>query len=91
LENKYEAVGWVWWYVAIIPATQVEVGLSWFEASLGRVSLRPYLENKVKAKRASGMAQVTECLPVLGKTKSETVLRESVLVGVGVAGVHADG
>jgi hypothetical protein len=51
LENKYEAVGWVWWYVAIIPATQVEVGLSWFEAGLGRVSLRPYLENKVKAKR----------------------------------------
>jgi hypothetical protein len=39
-----------------IPATwEVEVEGSWFEASLGR-SLRSYLKNKLKQKRARDMA-----------------------------------
>jgi hypothetical protein len=51
----------VWWYIPVIPATQeAEVGRSPFEAILGKVSMRPYLKNKLKQKRAGGMAQVIE-------------------------------
>jgi hypothetical protein len=43
--------GTEWWYTPLIPATQeAETGGSWFEASLAKVSMRPYLKNKLKAK-----------------------------------------
>jgi hypothetical protein len=37
-----------------IPVTwETETGGSWFEASLGKVSTRPYLENKLKNQKDS--------------------------------------
>jgi hypothetical protein len=48
--------------MAGIPATwKVKVGGSLFEASLGKNG-RPYLKNKLKAKRTGDMVQVVECL-----------------------------
>jgi outer membrane receptor for ferrienterochelin and colicin len=41
----------VWWCTPVIPATQeVKTEGSKLEASLGQVSTRPYLKNKLKAK-----------------------------------------
>jgi hypothetical protein len=46
----------------IIPDTwEVEVGGSWSEASLSK-SMRLYLKNKPKVKRAKDDHQVVECL-----------------------------
>jgi hypothetical protein len=53
--------GPVWWYLPMIPATQKAVVRgSQFEASLGKVSVIPYLTNKLKTKRTWGMAQEPE-------------------------------
>jgi hypothetical protein len=47
---------------ALVTATQeAEVIGSQFDTSLGKGSLRPYLENKLKSKRTGGVAQVVEC------------------------------
>jgi hypothetical protein len=43
--------GWVWWHVDVIPAIrEVEARGLPYEAHPGKVSSRPYLQNKLKAK-----------------------------------------
>jgi hypothetical protein len=43
----------VWWYIPVIPTTQeMEVKESLFKSSPGKVSMRSYLKNKLKAKGA---------------------------------------
>jgi hypothetical protein len=43
--------GQAWWYLSVIPATQkVETRGSRPEASSGKVSIRPYLKNELRAK-----------------------------------------
>jgi hypothetical protein len=50
----------VWWCIPIIPATWlVEVGGSWFEASLHKVS-EHLSQNQTKSKGTGDMAQVLE-------------------------------
>jgi hypothetical protein len=40
------------WYIPIIPATlEAQIGGSQFKTSSGKVSMRPYLKNKLKGKR----------------------------------------
>jgi hypothetical protein len=46
---------------ACVPVTG-EVGGSQFKDSLGKVSVRPYLKEKLKAKGLGDMSQVVECL-----------------------------
>jgi hypothetical protein len=54
----------------VIPATQeAEVGGSQSKSSSGR-STRPYLKNKLKARRTKGVAQVVEHLPLRYETLS---------------------
>jgi hypothetical protein len=44
--------GWKGWCTTINPATpDVEVGGSWLEVTLGKVSMRPYLKSKLKFKK----------------------------------------
>jgi hypothetical protein len=44
----------VWWFTLIILATQeIEVGGLWFKTSLGKISVRLYLKNKLKTKEAN--------------------------------------
>jgi hypothetical protein len=43
-------MGWIWWYKPIIPATQeAKVGVP-SVASPDKVSIKPYLKNKLKVK-----------------------------------------
>jgi hypothetical protein len=54
-----EKQGWTGWCMSLISATQeVEVGRSQSQAK----ARDPYLKNKLKAKRAGGVAQVITCL-----------------------------
>jgi hypothetical protein len=52
---KRSAIGQAWWFMPIIPPTQkAEVGGLQFEAGPGKVSMRSYLKNKLKAKTGLG-------------------------------------
>jgi hypothetical protein len=45
-KNKTSLLGWVRWFMPLIPATQeAERGESQFEASPGKKLVRPYLKN----------------------------------------------
>jgi hypothetical protein len=52
-------MGWVWWFIAVIPATRaVEAKGLWFETSQGTVSSRSYLKNRLKTSLASAKPRV---------------------------------
>jgi hypothetical protein len=59
----------------------LEVGGSWFEASEGKVSTRPYLKNKQKANGIGSMEQVVESLPSKCETPSLIVNSEKKYFG----------
>jgi hypothetical protein len=57
-------MGWAEWHMFVIAATQ-EVKVKGYlpEASIGKINGRLYPKNKLKAKRAGGVAQkVDHCL-----------------------------
>jgi hypothetical protein len=54
----------VWWSILVIPAAhEVKAGESWDQASLGKISRRTYLKNKIQTKGLGGAAQMAEHLP----------------------------
>jgi hypothetical protein len=48
--------------VLIIPETHEEETELLFEASMGKISIRPYEENKLKSKGLGGMTQMVDHL-----------------------------
>jgi hypothetical protein len=65
----------------VIPATwEAEEGESRFKAILGKVSMRPYLKNKLNTKALGGVAQVEDCLLTKHKVLNLIPSKEKISV-----------